>query len=103
MALFSGARKAGTALILLGAAVGASTAASGCAEDAGTTPQSVCPAGQPNCQVHLTLLHTSDIPSRLFDYDLLIEQTDSDLGLGAVDTVQNTGGIARGEIADDFG
>jgi 5'-nucleotidase/UDP-sugar diphosphatase len=89
------ARKAGTALILLGAALGASVAASGCTEDAGSAPQLVCPAGQANCQVHLTLLHTSDIHSRLFDYDLLIEQTDANLGLGSLGEVKTVGGIAR--------
>ncbi len=95
MALFPGARKAGTALILLGATFGALSLAPGCAEDAGTTPQSVCPPGQANCQVHLTLLHTSDIHSRLFDYDLLINQTDAQLGLGAQNDVKTVGGIAR--------
>ncbi len=96
MAFSSGrARAAGTAFMLFGAAVGASAMAPGCAEDAGTSPQLVCPAGQPNCQVSLTLLHTSDIHSRLFDYDLLIQQTDANLGLGTLGDVKTVGGIAR--------
>ncbi len=88
-------RVAGSALVLLGAAIAAFVAAPGCAEDAGSQPQLVCPAGQANCQVHLTLLHTSDIHSRLFDYDLLIEQTDANLGLGSLEEVKTVGGIAR--------
>src|SRR5271169_1400287 len=89
------ARAAGTALMLFGVALAASLAAPGCTEDAGTAPELVCPAGEPYCQVHLTLLHTSDIHSRLFDYDLLIEQTDAELGLGTQDDVKTVGGIAR--------
>ena len=95
MAFSPGARAASTALIMLGVVVGASTAASGCTEDAGTTPQSVCGPGQATCQVNLTLLHTSDIHSRLFDYDLLIDQTDAELGLGTENDVKTVGGIAR--------
>jgi 5'-nucleotidase / UDP-sugar diphosphatase len=95
MAFSPGARTIGTALILLGAAIGVSTVMPGCSLDAGATPQSVCPAGEPYCQVHLTLLHTADIHSRLFDYDLLIEQTDAELGLGTEDDVKTVGGIAR--------
>src|SRR6476659_6250335 len=55
---------------------------------------SVCAAGQP-CQARLTLLHTSDIHSRLFPYDQVITQVDSDLGLGANGSVRNVGGVAR--------
>ena len=55
---------------------------------------SPCPAGS-TCQTRLTILHTSDIHSRLFPYDLLITKIDADLGLGALDTVQNVGGVAR--------
>ena len=84
MAFFPGARAVGTALIIIGAALGGSTLVPGCSFDAGGTPQTVCPPGQPYCQVHLTLLHTADIHSRLFDYDLLIEQTDAELGLGTL-------------------
>lgn len=46
-------------------------------------------------QVHLTLLHTSDIHSRLFPYDLQLGQVDAGLGLGAATTIANVGGAAR--------
>jgi 5'-nucleotidase / UDP-sugar diphosphatase len=46
-------------------------------------------------QVHLTLLHTSDIHSRLFPYNLQLGQVDAGLGLGEVATIQDVGGIAR--------
>jgi 5'-nucleotidase len=46
-------------------------------------------------QVHLTLLHTADIHSRLFPYNLQIGQVDAGLGLGSVDSIVNVGGIAR--------
>jgi 5'-nucleotidase len=43
----------------------------------------------------LTLLHTADIHSRIFPYDLQILQVDSTLGLGTLDEVKNVGGVAR--------
>ena len=46
-------------------------------------------------QVHLTLIHTSDIHSRLYPYDFQVSQTDSGLGLGAPNAVVNVGGAAR--------
>ncbi|MEZ4301609.1 MAG: bifunctional UDP-sugar hydrolase/5'-nucleotidase [Polyangiaceae bacterium] len=46
-------------------------------------------------QVHLTLIHTSDIHSRLFPYNLQIGQVDAGLGLGASGTIANVGGVAR--------
>jgi len=46
-------------------------------------------------QVHLTLIHTSDIHSRLFPYNLQIGQVDSGLGLGASGSIANVGGVAR--------
>jgi 5'-nucleotidase/UDP-sugar diphosphatase len=46
-------------------------------------------------QVHLTLLHTSDMHSRLFPYNLQLGQVDSGLGLGEAGTVVNVGGAAR--------
>ncbi len=46
-------------------------------------------------QVRLTLLHTSDIHSRLFPYNLQIGLIDAQLGLGDVDTIANVGGVAR--------
>ncbi|MGH7281555.1 MAG: hypothetical protein ACRELY_08540, partial [Polyangiaceae bacterium] len=61
--------------------------------DGGPVAQ-VCPPGQ-KCQTHLTLLHTADIHSRLFPYNLDILQIDSTLGLGTIGTVANVGGVAR--------
>ncbi len=60
----------------------------------GTGPQSPCPPGQ-TCQVNLTILHTSDIHSRIFPYQLQILQVDSELGLGPLDQVKEVGGAAR--------
>lgn len=53
-----------------------------------------CPDGKP-CQVNLTILHTSDIHSRLFPYEQMITQVDATLGLGELNTVANIGGVAR--------
>jgi 5'-nucleotidase len=55
---------------------------------------SACPAGQ-TCQTRLTILHSSDIHSRLFPYDLEIAQVDSTLGLGNVGDIKNVGGVGR--------
>lgn len=46
-------------------------------------------------QVHLTLLHTSDIHSRLFPYNLQLGQVDAGLGLGEATSIVNVGGAAR--------
>lgn len=46
-------------------------------------------------QVHLTLLHTSDIHSRLFPYNLQLGQVDASLGLGEALSIANVGGAAR--------
>ena len=46
-------------------------------------------------QVHLTLIHTSDIHSRLFPYNAQLGQVDAGLGLGEANTVVNIGGAAR--------
>ena len=46
-------------------------------------------------QVHLTLLHTADIHSRLFPYNLQLGQIDAGLGLGSTNAVVNVGGAAR--------
>ncbi|MCC6552211.1 MAG: bifunctional metallophosphatase/5'-nucleotidase [Polyangiaceae bacterium] len=46
-------------------------------------------------QVHLTLLHTADMHSRLFPYNLQLGQVDAGLGLGEAQTVTNVGGAAR--------
>jgi 5'-nucleotidase len=58
------------------------------------TVASACPPGKP-CSVNLTLIHTSDIHSRLFPYDQNITQVDATLGLGEINTVSNIGGVAR--------
>lgn len=60
----------------------------------GKTAEHACPAGQ-TCQVNLTLLHTSDIHSRLFPYEQVITQVDSSLGLGSLNQIANVGGAAR--------
>jgi 5'-nucleotidase / UDP-sugar diphosphatase len=59
-----------------------------------TPVASACPPGT-QCSVRLTLLHTSDIHSRLFPFEQVITQIDSDLGLGSLDSVANVGGVAR--------
>jgi 5'-nucleotidase len=46
-------------------------------------------------QVHLTLIHTSDIHSRLFPYNLQLGQVDAGLGLGSSKSIVNVGGAAR--------
>ena len=45
--------------------------------------------------MHLTLLHTSDIHSRLFPYNLQLGQVDAGLGLGEALTIANVGGVGR--------
>ena len=76
----------------LATATAVSVGGTGCGGDEGLT--SPCPPGKP-CSVSLTLLHTSDIHSRLLPYDLVITQADADLGLGALNSVANVGGVAR--------
>jgi 5'-nucleotidase/UDP-sugar diphosphatase len=72
-----------------------SSFAAGCGSSAeGETVTQVCPTGQ-TCQTRLTLLHTADIHSRLFPYNLDITQIDSTLGLGQINTIANVGGVAR--------
>jgi 5'-nucleotidase / UDP-sugar diphosphatase len=46
-------------------------------------------------QVQLTLLHTSDLHSRLFPYNLLIGHIDDQLGLGTIADIADVGGVAR--------
>lgn len=53
------------------------------------------PTQQLKGQVHLTLLHTSDMHSRLYPYNLQLGQVDSGLGLGEALTIANVGGAAR--------
>ena len=77
---------------ILAGATFVAAAGAGCNNGEGIP--SPCPPGQP-CNVNLTLLHTSDIHSRLLPYDLVITQADADLGLGAINSVSNVGGAAR--------
>ncbi len=81
------------ALLLFVCALALAVGAPGCTSG-GSGPNSPCPPGQ-NCQVRLTLLHSADIHSRIFPYDLQILQIDSELGLGTLDEVKNVGGVAR--------
>jgi len=65
----------------------------GCGSDKDTVERP-CPPGEA-CSVNLTLLHTSDIHSRLFPYEQVITQVDATAGLGELNTVSNIGGVAR--------
>lgn len=82
------------AILALG---GAALVAGGQPACTNTNPDAIekpCPDGQP-CSVNLTILHTSDIHSRLFPYEQVITQVDATLGLGDLNTVANIGGVAR--------
>src|SRR5258706_6583830 len=88
-------RAAAVSLFAVGAAVGAAILTPGCSETSSEpTSSTVCPPGQ-TCQAKLTLLHTSDIHSRLFPYSLLITQVDSALNLGAQGELRTVGGASR--------
>jgi 5'-nucleotidase len=88
-------RAAAAALFAIGAVVASTSGATGCSSDSASDAEKhVCPPGQ-LCQTSLTLIHTSDIHSRLFDYSLLITQVDSELGLGASGEIKTVGGVAR--------
>src|SRR5512135_3678419 len=73
--------------LLAGAISAAALGGAGCADPA--------PTPTLQGQVHLTLIHTSDIHSRLFPYNLQLGQVDAGLGLGASGDVVNVGGAAR--------
>jgi 5'-nucleotidase len=62
-------------------------ATSGCEAD--------LPSTELHGQVHLTLLHTSDMHSRIFPYNFQVGQVDAGLGLGTSGAVVNVGGAAR--------
>jgi 5'-nucleotidase/UDP-sugar diphosphatase len=81
------------AIAVAAAAVGLGVSEPGCTSG-GTGTQTPCPDGQ-TCEVRLTLLHTADIHSRIFPYDLQVLQVDANLGLGTLDEVKNVGGVAR--------
>jgi 5'-nucleotidase len=88
------ARVAAVSLFALGAVVASATVAPGCSSDTGNGESTVCPPGK-TCEARLTLLHTSDIHSRLLPYDLLITKADEGLGLGTTGEIKNVGGVAR--------
>ncbi|MFT3776153.1 MAG: 5'-nucleotidase C-terminal domain-containing protein [Minicystis sp.] len=73
--------------LLAGAISAAALGGAGCAD-----PE---PTPQLKGQVHLTLIHTSDIHSRLFPYNLQLGQVDAGLGLGSAGSIVNVGGAAR--------
>lgn len=54
-----------------------------------------CGPNEKACDLSLTILHTSDIHSRLFPYEQVITQVDANLGLGELNTVANIGGVGR--------
>ena len=87
------ARSIRTAAISLGMMALACASAGACTSN-GETIESACPPNTP-CQVSLTILHTSDVHSRLFPYEQVITQVDATLGLGDINTVANIGGVAR--------
>jgi 5'-nucleotidase len=63
-----------------------------------STPGAVsgpCGPGEKACEVSLTILHTSDIHSRLFPYEQVITQVDATLGLGELNSIANIGGVGR--------
>jgi 5'-nucleotidase / UDP-sugar diphosphatase len=75
-------------LAIAGGTALACMAASGCGESAK-------PQVELKGQVHLTLIHTSDIHSRLFPYNAQLGQVDAGLGLGEANAIVNIGGAAR--------
>lgn len=82
------------AILALGGAVMLAGSMPACSSNDPNAIEKVCPEGQP-CSVNLTILHTSDIHSRLFPYEQVITQVDATLGLGDLNTVSNIGGVAR--------
>lgn len=75
------------ALTLAASALAVSAGSSGC--------QNEPPPTQLHGQVHLTLIHTADIHSRIFPYNLQLGQVDAGLGLGSANAIVNVGGAAR--------
>jgi 5'-nucleotidase len=73
-------------------ALSAATLAGGAAALGCKTPD---PSPRLNGQVHMTLIHTSDIHSRLFPYNLQLGQVDAGLGLGQSGQTVDIGGAAR--------
>jgi len=84
-----------SSLLLATGIVAGAVGAPGCAGD-GPTQASPCGKAEGQaCQVNLTLIHTSDIHSRLIPFEQVITQVDADLGLGSLNSVANVGGVAR--------
>ena len=53
------------------------------------------PSGAPEPPAALTLLHTSDVHSRLWPFRDRISRTDAELGLGTMGELAEVGGAAR--------
>lgn len=88
-------RRFATSLLFALGIAGSAAFAPGCGGD-GETQTSPCGKAEgQTCQVNLTLIHTSDIHSRLIPFEQVITQVDSDLGLGQLNSVANVGGVAR--------
>lgn len=80
---------------LFGSAALAATTALACSFGASGCDDGKATGTQLQGQVHLTLIHTSDIHSRLFPYNVQLGQIDAGLGLGSANTIVNVGGAAR--------
>ncbi|MEO7331700.1 MAG: bifunctional UDP-sugar hydrolase/5'-nucleotidase [Minicystis sp.] len=80
---------------LLGSAALAASTAAACSLGASGCDGGKATSTQLKGQVHLTLIHTSDIHSRLFPYNVQLGQIDAGLGLGSANTIVNVGGAAR--------
>src|SRR4051794_9501689 len=80
-------RSAFAVFALAASALAAAAGSTGCGTPA--------PPTQLKGQVHLTLIHTADIHSRIFPYNLQLGQVDAGLGLGSANQVVNVGGAAR--------
>lgn len=87
------AKRLGAALLAVGG-LGLLAASAPACSSGDDTADPLCPPGQA-CDISLTILHTSDIHSRLFPYEQVITQVDATLGLGELGTVANVGGVAR--------
>lgn len=85
-------RRAAKALAITSFGLGFSALPSACAGDGQPVP--LC-GTRKTCETNLTILHTGDIHSQLFAYDLEIQQVDAQLGLGVQNAVTQVGGVAR--------
>src|SRR5579871_6599251 len=85
-------RRAAKAVVFTALGLGLAAVPSACGDGDQAIP--VC-GNRQFCETNLTILHTGDIHSRLFPYELEIQQIDSELGLGAQNAIANVGGVAR--------